>query len=141
MTVRFLVVLVPLLLAGALGCVRESTPPTATQPAPSGQQGSPTTVPASTPTPQSRVIAVGLLLELQSPPEEEVVVMQPTVEVRGKTVLDAVVTINGEVVPVDASGEFSANVELESGPNTITVVANDFQGNEQARVLTVIYVP
>ena len=67
--------------------------------------------------------------------------MQPSVEVSGKTVLDAVVTINGNVVPVETSGEFSTNVDLESGPNTITIVANDFQGNEQARVLTVIYVP
>ena len=142
MTVRFPVVLAILLLAVAAGCVQESqTPSPATRPtAPAAQEDTRTTVPALTPTPQSRVIVATLLLEVQTPGKEEVV-MQPSVEVSGKTVLDAVVTINGNVVPVETSGEFSTNVDLESGPNTITIVANDFQGNEQARVLTVIYVP
>lgn len=135
MALRFLVI-ASLLFAAAFGCAREEqTPPTATP-----QGAAPTAVPTTTPTPQSRVI-VASLLQVTTPVEEEATVMQPSVEVRGKTVLDAVVTVNGEVIPVDASGEFSADVELEPGPNTVTIVASDFQGNEQARVLTVIYVP
>lgn len=135
MALRFLVI-ASLLFLAAFGCAREQASPTATP-----QGAAPTAVPATTPTPQSRVIVASLLLQVTTPVEEEVTVMQPSVEVRGKTVLDAVVTINGEVIPVDASGEFSADVELEPGPNTVTIVASDFQGNEQARVLTVIYVP
>lgn len=137
MALRFLVI-ASLLLVATLGCAREEqSSPTAT---PRGA-AQPTAMPATTATPQSRVILANLLLQVTTPVEEEVTVMQPSVEVRGKTVLDAVVTINGEVIPVDASGEFSADVELEPGPNTVTIVASDFQGNEQARVLTVIYVP
>ena len=141
MHVKLLVVasLAALAAMAALSCMREPQATPTPQGASAGQSTA-TALPATTPTPDL-VIAAAFLLVLQTPAEEEVVVVQPTVEVRGKTVLDAVVTINGEVVPVDASGEFSANVELEPGPNTVTVVANDFQGNEQARVLTVIYVP
>ncbi len=139
MAMRFLVI--ASLLVVALGCTpAEQTSYTVT-PQDAAQTAAATAVPASTATPQSRVAVASLLLQITAPVEEEVTVMQPSVEVRGKTVLDAVVTINGEVIPVDASGEFSADVELEPGPNTVTIVASDFQGNEQARMLTVIYVP
>lgn len=74
-------------------------------------------------------------------PQDEITVNTPTVQVEGMTTADAVVSINGSLVAVDASGKFSTTVILEEGPNSIEVVASDSQGNENSQVLTVIYAP
>ncbi len=73
-------------------------------------------------------------------PQDEITVNTSTIEVKGVTTADAVVTINGSLVDVDESGKFSTTVSLEEGPNSIEVVASDSQGNEANQVLTVIYV-
>jgi len=61
------------------------------------------------------------------------------VEVRGRTAPDAVVSINGQPVEVDGSGNFSGMVSLENGPNSIEVIASDFRGNQQSRVISLVY--
>lgn len=144
---RSLIVATSLSLLVALGCASGSRGGAAPEagartPIASGATATATTPSkaATTATPETTLARTSFHLNVVSP-AEEMVVMVPSVEIRGNTVLEAVVTINGKAMPVDASGGFSANLELEPGPNTITVVASDFQGNEQARILTVIYVP
>ena len=74
-------------------------------------------------------------------PANESVVRNPSVKVVGRTVADAVVSANGQPVEVDALGNFSIIMKLEEGPNGIEIIANDFQGHQQARVLSVIFTP
>jgi uncharacterized protein YfaP (DUF2135 family) len=66
------------------------------------------------------------------------VVQESLVLIRGRTVPDAVVSVNGQPVDVDASGNFSATVSLEKGPNSIEVIASDFRGNHQSRVISLV---
>lgn len=63
----------------------------------------------------------------------------PTVEIRGRTVPDAVVSVNGTAVEVASSGDFSSVVPLAEGPNSIEVIVSDFQGSQEYQVLSVIY--
>jgi Tol biopolymer transport system component len=48
------------------------------------------------------------------------------------------VTVNGNPVALRAGGAFSAPALLQTGPNSITVVATDGAGNATARTLTVL---
>ena len=60
--------------------------------------------------------------------------------VKGQTESDAVVSVDGVTVEVDAEGNFSTTITLEEGPNPIEVYASDFEGNEGSVFLTVMYV-
>ncbi len=118
-------------------------PPAATV-TPTGTPTQPPTVtvtPIGTPIPSPKAedTPVAFFLEVLTP-ENETVVQEGSVEVRGRTVPDAVVTVNGQVVEVGSDGGFLAMAQLEEGPNTIEVIASDFQGNQEAQVLTVVYV-
>lgn len=79
-------------------------------------------------------------LELTAP-ENETTVNTATVQVKGVTSADAVVSVNGSMVDVGADGTFSTPLSLAQGPNSIEVVASDSEGNENSQVLTVIYMP
>lgn len=79
-----------------------------------------------------------LTLEVTEPEDESVVHVSEIV-VSGITRSDAVVSINDVVVEVDEDGKFSATVTLEEGPNSIEVIASDYEGNEESQVLTLIY--
>lgn len=74
-------------------------------------------------------------------PQNESVVHASEIVVSGTTRSDAVVSINDAVVEVDEEGKFSATVTLEEGPNSIEVIASDYEGNETSQVLTLIYQP
>ena len=102
-----------------------STPQATATPAPPGATAEPTP---------------GLLLRVLAPANESVV-RAASIEVRGKSAVDAVVSVDGQVAELDAEGNFIVTVILEPGPNTIDIVASDFQGQQQAAVLTVIYNP
>ena len=71
--------------------------------------------------------------------EDESVVNMPEVVVRGTTIPEAVVTVNGAVADVDADGRFSVTVTLEEGPNLIEVYASDFEDREASEMLTIVY--
>jgi len=45
------------------------------------------------------------------------------------------------VVPVEASGAFTATATLQVGPNVVEVVVSDFAGHQQSAILTAIYIP
>ena len=85
-------------------------------------------------------VAGGLSLVILDPPDGTVVNTK-TITIRGKTSPDAVVTVDDDLVGVDASGGFSKPVVLEPGPNVFTVIASDEDGNQQTIELTIGYAP
>jgi cytoskeletal protein RodZ len=74
-------------------------------------------------------------------PQDSSVVKASTVKVRGTTLPDAEVRVNDQFVIVDAAGAFTAVVSLEAGPNSVEVTATDTAGNEEFRLITVMYLP
>ena len=78
-----------------------------------------------------------LVLKVTSPVDESVVNSR-TVTVEGKTLPTAIVSINGEMADVDASGAFSARTVVVTGPNFIEIVASTIDGAEISTVLSVI---
>jgi uncharacterized protein YfaP (DUF2135 family) len=82
--------------------------------------------------------ATGLSLKVTNPQDESIVYAFETV-VAGVTSPDAVVSVNGMLVDVDAEGKFSTTVSLEEGPNSIEVIASDYEGHKASQILTVIY--
>ena len=63
----------------------------------------------------------------------------PTIEVVGRTRLDAVVSIGGAFVEVDEDGRFQTSVQLELGSNVIEVLASVETGEVEFVVIIVIY--
>lgn len=82
---------------------------------------------------------VGVIPLTVTEPQDEATVYAADLLVKGHTEVDAVVSVEGVSVEVDADGNFSTVVTLEEGPNLIEVEASDFEGNEGSVVLTVIY--
>ena len=74
-------------------------------------------------------------------PADESIISADKVEVIGITTPGAVVSINGELAEVDEGGNFTMMVVLEEGPNIIEIIASDLEGNQESRILVVIYVP
>ncbi len=99
-----------------------------------------TAAPIIVPVPSPITPPMTFFLEVLEPANESVV-RNPSVKVVGRTVADAVVSADGQPVEVDASGNFSITMKLEEGPNSIEIIANDFQGHQAARILNVIYAP
>ncbi len=132
--------------AGCSGGDPTATPtsppaPTATAPPPSPTPTPTTDAPPATAT---ATLTPGegerLFIEITEP-EDESVVSTETVVVRGSTTADAVVSVNGAVVEVDAQGSFEAIVTLEEGPNLIEVVASDLAGADESMDIVVVYIP
>ena len=92
------------------------------------------------PEPEPEVTPEALFIEVVSP-EDESTVDASTVSVEGETTPDAVLSVNGESVEVDADGMFSVDVELVEGINFIEIVASDFDGNNAEDVRTLAYSP
>ena len=107
-----------------------------------------TTEPAAAPEPSAGQDALGdeFFLEVVSPmpePEEEIsFVSTDTVDVVGRTRVDAAVSVQDTFVEVDEDGRFELTVELLEGPNIIEVVASVGTGEEEkSAVLIVSYEP
>lgn len=62
-------------------------------------------------------------LEIINPKSDETTSV-PAIQIEGKTEKDATVSINGEFVAVNSTGNFSQQLMLEDGKNTIEVVAS-----------------
>ena len=82
-----------------------------------------------------------LFLQLLNPEELEVITEDSSIEIVGRTRVDAVVTINDTLVEPDSDGLFSSVVEVEEGPNIIEVIASIASGVQTDLVLVVIYIP
>lgn len=127
-----------LALTVSAACSNERfVPPTVTATSESVSQTSGPTDSAAPGVPSS---SQAFLLEITSPQNESVINM-PSVTVRGKSTADAVVSVNGQLAEVGTDGSFESFVALDPGPNTIEIVANDFHGGQNSKLLTVIYVP
>lgn len=79
-------------------------------------------------------------IQILSPQDGEVVKTKQ-IEVSGNAPVETVITINDQIILVSSSGDFSAPVSLEEGPNVIELVASDEKGNELDIILTVMYEP
>ena len=137
----------------AAGCAGGDPTPTSTAaPAPTPTATpvpAATAPPAPTPTPTppppgpatlTPEEADRLFLQITQP-EDESIVSTGAVAVQGSTTVDAVVSVNGAVVEVDAQGAFEAIVALEEGPNLIEVVASDLTGAQESVDIVVVYLP
>ena len=129
-------------LLTVLGCAQESERPGAADPA-TGQ-----IEPTSTPTDAQVVhqapnvtseIPSGLFLRITNLPNESTI-RTSTIPIVGITSSDAVVRVNGVLVKVAVSGEFTSTITLQEGTNRVEVVASDFRGNKVSAVLSVIYI-
>lgn len=120
----------------------ETPGPTST-PTPTAEP-SPTAVstPAGTATsiPINNVRIDGLTLEVEGT-SHEIIVYGDRIVLRGQTTADAIVSINGVIVPVDATGRFEVPLMLLPGPNEIQVVASDLDGNKLSSVFHVVSLP
>lgn len=105
-----------------------------------GNPAVPTTTPASAEKPAVQPVESAIMLSVTSPANGSTV-KTPTITVKGKTVPKAEVWVNDQDVRADASGNFSATVTLDEGENTITVTANDDDGNASEKEITVNYEP
>ncbi|MCH8103556.1 MAG: hypothetical protein IIB28_10445, partial [Chloroflexi bacterium] len=125
--------------------------PTAQGPSPTATAAAPRTPgpgPAPTQTPQPTSVPIidrtgapvrtfGLFLEVIGLGEENIV-HGNTLFLSGRANPDAVLSINGVIIPVDSDGVFGVNVSLEPGPNLLEVVVSDLAGNTESRIITVI---
>ena len=68
---------------------------------------------------------------------DETIVKGSSIIVAGRTRADAVLSINGVIIPMDDQGRFEVTVALNMGPNLIEVVASDLNGNQKSRILLV----
>ncbi|MFA4936844.1 MAG: helix-turn-helix domain-containing protein [Patescibacteria group bacterium] len=71
---------------------------------------------------EARNLFLSPQVELINPPSD-IVVNELQIQVKGKTSPGTQITLNGEQVPVSDQGEFSQEVLLQPGLNTITVSA------------------
>jgi hypothetical protein len=97
--------------------------------------------PSSLPASQATTMVLGsgpLHVTITSPVDESVVAV-PQVDVAGQAPPDTVITINDTIVVVGATGQFSATVPLQDGPNELDVLASDPDGNEVSATLFVTY--
>lgn len=69
-------------------------------------------------------------------PTDGATVSGPTVQIEGKTELEATVTVNGHAATVAPDGGFVDQVEAVGNPLSIELVARDAAGNETKKTLT-----
>jgi len=74
-------------------------------------------------------------------PKDNTQVSSPTLKVVGKTVANADVFVNDQDLKADATGNFTATVNLEEGDNFISFTAIDDSGNVSEQEITVTYTP
>ena len=100
--------------------------------------GQATPAPPASPGPPVRLTAQSLTLTITAPADETVVTV-PQVDVVGEAPAESVISVNDNVVVVNATGQFSTTVALQDGPNEIDIVASDTEGNQTSTRLIVTY--
>lgn len=111
-----------------------------TPPAPSAATRLPTAPAAAQATVTAQKTLPPLRLSVASPADETIVSV-PSIAVVGQTTPGAVVSVDGDLVDVDAAGKFQKTIQLDEGPNVIEIVASDLNGSEANVILSVIYEP
>jgi hypothetical protein len=93
-------------------------------------------------TPEAKyVIGDPLFLTLDSPASLELVIKEPSLVVRGKTRMDALLTVGSDVVEPNLDGGFSHTITLEPGHNIVEILASTSSGEKNSLILAVIYSP
>ena len=75
------------------------------------------------------------------PEATEIFIQESSINVVGRTRVDAVITVNDIVLEPDIDGRFETTVVLEIGANIIEVVVSVLSGEQEDLVLVVIYLP
>lgn len=139
-------------IGAVMACVQTTTReavtpvpgPSATAAPATPPQATVTAVPVS-PTPISIRVGssptqFGLFLELQGL-SENTIVRGDTIVASGLTSPDAVLSINGVIIPINDDGSFEVTLALTEGPNLLEVVTSDLSGNQESRVLWIVALP
>ena len=87
----------------------------------------------------SRQISVDTVSVLVSDQKETATVSKETFTFYGKAEAGSKVTVNDVSVPVDRYGNFSIELQLKEGQNTIVVKATDKAGNEAVQTYKITY--
>lgn len=74
-----------------------------------------------------------------SQPANGINVTSPSILVKGNTAPNAEVSINDKDTTADTYGNFTANINLDEGENSIFVTASDNEGNFAEKELSVNY--
>ncbi len=103
---------------------------------------SPSPTPEAAASPSTTNTSSPVTLSLSSPTDEALFTIAKT-PVSGKTVANASVVIfsedNQQIVTADAKGNFTADVALVGGYNTIRVIAYDAMGNSVEQTIIVTF--
>lgn len=120
--------------------------PKVTTPSPAPRtKATPPQAPVTTPVPPSPEIMPPVpqpefrLLIIE--PANETILNSSPVRVRGTASLDAVVSINGNIVTLADDGSFNTTLNLLEGPNMVEIIATNPEGKQVSQILTVIYLP
>src|SRR3989344_171011 len=87
---------------------------------------------------QAHLVRIPPPLAVERPAEGERL-PEPRVDVRGITMAEAVVTVNGKEAPVDADGTFQLSLDVRRGTTVISIVARRRRGSESRIDRTVVY--
>jgi hypothetical protein len=68
----------------------------------------------------------------------EVPLATTTLAIRGVTLGDAVVSVDGNLIDLDDQGGFAAVAQLDEGANQLDIVASDADGNQVTTTLFVV---
>ena len=96
--------------------------------------------PTPSPIPVSNVQYLGLFLEIEGLGDQSIV-HGSSVIIRGQTSPDAILSIQGVIIPLSSDGRFEVTLQLDPGPNVIDVVSSDLDGNEESKSLEVVSLP
>jgi len=89
----------------------------------------------------SDAISEELFLEIINPSDEVAFVVTATFVITARTLLDAAVSVNDDLVDVNEKGILESVITLVEGPNLVEVVASVSGGEEKSAVLTIFYLP
>jgi hypothetical protein len=112
------------------------------------KQSSPSTAISASPSPAISVSPTatpqpGNLSLVITAPENEALTASSTLTVTGKTSPNTTVALvydlGDQIIQSDANGNFTTDITLEGGFNTISVTAFDTKGNQSTQSLTVTY--
>ncbi|HWQ99596.1 MAG TPA: helix-turn-helix domain-containing protein [Candidatus Methylomirabilis sp.] len=87
---------------------------------------------------QAQAVGTPPPLEIQSPADGERL-MRPSVVVRGQTMPEAFVRVNGHDAAVNSEGAFELTLDVRRGTTIITIVAQRRRGSETRVVRRVVY--
>lgn len=84
--------------------------------------------------------AAGIALTITEPLDKSTV-NSSSIIIKGKTSPYADIFVNDSELKAGSDGNFSTNLTLDEGENTIDIAANDDEGNNAEKELTVTYQP